>query len=302
MQEKILNIENPMDYNTMMRTLEKLKERYSFIEILSIGTSILGRELPLIRLGNGEKKVLYIGTHHSLEWITSMLLLKFVEEYCILYKSNARRFRHCIKSQSEKSSIFIVPMLNPDGVELVQHGIGKENPLEERLKRMSGGDFSKWQANARGVDLNHNYNAGWHDAKAMEQEYGILGPGSTRYCGEYPESEPEVQAVCSLCRAIDFNQAIAFHSQGQEIYWEYCGVEPSGARAIGELYSRISGYTLSSPTGIASHGGFKDWFISEFKKPAYTIEVGLGQNPLPLTDLDAIYKKIEEILFISPDF
>jgi g-D-glutamyl-meso-diaminopimelate peptidase len=77
-------------------------------------------------------------------------------------------------------------MLNPDGVDLQIKGIEAGGILSERLLKMNGReDFSHWQANARGVDLNHNYDAGFHEYKKLEKENDICA-GATRYSGEYP--------------------------------------------------------------------------------------------------------------------
>ena len=152
-------------------------------------------------------------------------------------------------------------------------------------------DFSRvWQANNRGVDLNHNYNAAWELSKEAEAEFGITGPGPTRYSGPYPESELETRGMVNFTESHDFRLVLAYHSQGEVIYWTFMGFEPSEARSIGR-FSRITGYALDEPASIASYAGYKDWFIQDFRRPGYTIEVGLGTNPLPISQFDSIYSK-----------
>ena len=56
---------------------------------------------------------------------------------------------------------------------------------------------------------------------------------------------------------------------------------------------------MASPTGMASHGGFKDWFIESFGRPGFTIEIGRGENPLPISDFDEIYKKLAPALALA---
>ena len=99
-----------------------------------------------------------------------------------------------------------------------------------------------------------------------------------------PESEPETQAMVALCNARLPRMLIALHSQGREIFWRYGERLPPDSRALAELFSAASGYKLSDNAGLASFGGFKDWFIAAFNKPGYTVEIGVGRNPLPLTD------------------
>ena len=168
----------------------------------------------------------------------------------------------------------MIPMLNPDGVELGT------------------------QANANGVDLNHNYDAGFEEYKKIEKELGITGPAPTRYSGEHPESEPETQAICSFIRTLEpIKYLFTFHTQGEEIYSGYNGYEPKNSRRTAEALCRYSGYTHTLPEKAASYGGLKDWYVKEFDLPAYTIECGKGENPLPLTDLGNIYITLRKMLF-----
>jgi g-D-glutamyl-meso-diaminopimelate peptidase len=192
-------------------------------------------------------------------------------------------------------------MLNPDGTDYQIHGVQKENPLYERVLGMNGGstDFSRWQANARGVDLNHNYDAGFWEYKKPEAEGGIFA-GATRYSGEAPESEPEVAALCNLVRFEgDLRGILTLHTQGEEIYWHYGDRTPPRSRMMAEVLAASSGYTVASPEGLAAHGGFKDWFIHTFARPGFTLEMGKGRNPLPLSDFEQLYAKAREMLLIA---
>lgn len=98
----------------------------------------------------------------------------------------------------------IVPCVNPDGTEIALHGSDaafKYKPLVEKVCT----DTYKWQANARGVDINHNFNAGWCRLKQLELKNNIKCPAPTRFGGNHPESEPETKALTTLCRNIDLN-------------------------------------------------------------------------------------------------
>jgi g-D-glutamyl-meso-diaminopimelate peptidase len=218
--------------------------------------------------------------HHGLEWITSLLLTTFIFDCgdCIIAKERLEGID--ISKLLGNSSIYIVPMVNPDGVEIVHNG----NEI--------------WQANAQGIDLNHNYPAKWDECRQLEIKSGINAPGPTRFGGDYPAQAPEVQAVMDFTRKHNLKRAVALHSQGEEIYWNFAGLEPPTAFYFAKLLSNISGYAVATPPEIASCGGFKDWFIEEYRCEGYTIEVGLGKNPLPLSQYSKIYKDILAMLLI----
>lgn len=289
-------------YETMEKDIKGLKIRYPFLETGIAGRSVLDKNLYYIKLGKGPNEVFYNGAHHAKEWITSLLLMKFIEDFSKAYADTSNIGENNINDIWNKSTIYIIPMVNPDGVDLVINGLQKNNPYYSRLVQLNKGemDFSMdWQANIRGVDLNHNYDASWHLGKKAEEEYGVFGPGPTRYSGDYPESEPETKAVADFTRKHNFRLVMAYHSQGEEIYWTYSNVIPEDLRKIAELFSKVSGYTLAEPCGIVSYSGYKDWFMEKYKRPGFTIEVGKGKNPLPLNQFDKIYKDNIEMLILA---
>lgn len=283
-------------YAQMMSELDEISGEYPFFTRSVIGKSLVGREIPLISVGRGKKAVLFVGTHHGMEWITTALLLDFLRDIGKAVKNGKRIFGGDAGQILENRTLCVVPMLNPDGVELQINGKDELNPLTDRINAMSGGDFSRWQANGRGVDLNHNYDAGFFEYKDYERKHGIAA-GPTLFSGEYPESEPETSALCSFIRARGICLLLALHTQGEEIYYDYGGIVPDGGKVIAKRLSALSGYALSEPAGSAAYGGLKDWFIKEYGLPAFTLECGRGVNPLPIGDSDIIYSGIREALF-----
>lgn len=292
----------PLTYSVLCGKIDDLLLKYPFLNVSTIGKSLVGRDIPVISFGRGKKSVIYVGTHHSLEWITSYVLLNFINEACELINKDGDICGYGFNNLLTHRTFHIVPMLNPDGVELHINGKDDLNPMTERLYAMSEGDYSSWQANGRGVDLNHNYPAGFEEYRGIEKELGISSGCNTKYSGAYALSEPECSCLCSFIRASDPSLLIALHSQGEEIYYSYNGMIPRGSYNIARMMSRLSGYALSEPEGSACYGGLKDWFIEEFSRPAFTIECGKGKNPLPLTDLDMIYNNVRKILFLSPTY
>lgn len=279
-------------YDILQRNVAGLKALYPFIETGIAGESVLGRNLYYIRLGQGPNQVFYNGAHHALEWITSPLLMKFAEDFSKAYALGQNLAGYVPGEIYDKSSIYIVPMVNPDGVDLVLKGLSQSNPYNDELRQWNNEsmDFSAdWQANNKGVDLNHNYNAGWEESKEAEAALGITGPGPTRYSGPYPMSEPETRSMVDFTLSRDFRLVLAYHSQGEVIFWNFQDMATQEAKKIGEALAKASGYTLDEATGIASYAGYKDWFIKEYGRPGYTVEVGRGKNPLPISQFNRIY-------------
>lgn len=289
-------------YSVLETDLAGLEARYPFITVGSAGESVLGRQLYYVKLGSGSNQVSYNGSHHALEWITTPLLMKFMENFAKAYSEGRSIRGYNIGEIWRRSSIYIVPMVNPDGVELVLNGLTRNNPYYYQLIDWNRGstDFSRnWEANNRGVDINHNYNANWQLSKEAEPSYGVYGPGPTRYSGPYAESEPETRAMVNFTNSHDFRMVLAYHSQGKVIYWQYDALTPPESRRIAEIFSQVSGYELAQTTGITSYSGYKDWFIQDHGKPGFTIEVSRGVNPLPISQFDEIYNDNEELLILA---
>ena len=196
-------------------------------------------------------------------------------------------------------------MLNPDGVEYRLNGIGLNNPLRERLIKYNGGseDFSMWNLNAKGVDLNHNYNAGFSEYKHIEKELDIT-QGKMKYSGEFFESENETRALCDFIRfhIEELKGVISFHSQGEEIYYSYNQNVPEKSKHLVKIMERMTGYKGSFPQGTASYGGLTDWLINELNLPSFTLECGRGKNPLPKENILPIYSRLRELMFSFPIF
>ena len=301
MNDTFISTEKSFDHKELVHKIDCLIENYSCLNVSTIGKSILGRSIPLITLGNGKKSVLYRGGHHGMEWITCALLMNFVNDICCEYSFNKSIFGISTRVIFETRKILVIPMLNPDGIDYSIHGISPNNILKERLKKVNNSDdFSHWQANARGVDLNHNYNAGFNEYKILEQRLKISNGAPTKYSGEYPESEPETRSLCNFVRWQQPELALSLHTQGEEIYYtsgdKFCPYSLSLAKTI----SRLTGYKISFPEGSAKYGGFTDWFTEEFNKPSFTLECGLGKNPLPFSDFDKIYSGLKRALFTVP--
>ncbi len=295
----------PATPETLAAFTEDLNTRFPDVPIGIIGESILGRPLFCIKIGHGKSASLFVGAHHGAEAVTSLLLMKFAEDLLICEKASRSLMGFDIKKILTHRSIYLIPMINPDGVAIAQRGADAAGILRDRVLSMNGGDgFSLWQANARGVDLNHNYDAEFRKCKEEERALGIAGGGPTRYGGPYPESEPESASLASFTRILapNLKLAMALHTQGEEIYPDFEGYVPKGGRMMAECFAKASGYRVAAPPKEASFGGYKDFVIRALDIPAFTVECGRGKNPLPASDFEGIYRKLLPLLLTGVSF
>lgn len=297
---KIVHVQNGYDHHKMLEDLSSLQVYYPELEIVNIGKSVLGKSIPAVKLGTGAKKIHYNGSFHANEWITTLLLMVFIEK-CLEIKSCHGSWEgHDITALLEKHSLWIVPMVNPDGVDLVQNGFSADsNPYYRDVLQANKGstNFRNWKANIRGVDLNDQFPAHW------DREYGrreTSDPAPLNYPGPSPLSEPEALAMASFTEAHNFDRVIAFHTQGEEIYWGYEKLEPPESQLIVKQFTRVSGYRAIRY--VVSDAGYKDWFIYRWRRPGFTVECGLGQNPLPLSQFWPIWAKVGRIMLAGLTF
>lgn len=284
---RLVNGKQNYDYEMMVNDIQRLQSIYPFLQVSSIGNSVLGKELFEILIGNGDKRVHVDGSFHANEWITTPVIMTFLNDY-LLSLTNQQPLRGLVTSPLyEQTNLSIVPMVNPDGVNLVINGPPAEEPWRTRVIEWNKGnlDFSDWKANIRGVDLNDQFPAKWE----LERERNPKTPGPRDYGGEKPLTEPEAIAMADLTEERDFARVLPFHTQGEVIYWGFENLEPPENEILAIEFGRVSGYEPIETTN--SYAGYKDWFIQDWRRPGFTVELGLGTNPLPLTQFDQIYEE-----------
>lgn len=298
----IIKTNKKYTYDILKNDLQFLKYEYPYFKINSIGKSTLKENIYYIKLGKGERKLFINASHHANEWITSIIIMMFIEKYLYLYKNKLNYKGRNIEELWNKKSIYIVPMVNPDGVNLclkdkkILYNNYYLNIWYKYIEKLD-----EWKANIRGVDLNLNYPAGWNIAVKNKLKKGINKPGPRDYPGPNAVSEIETKNIINFTKIINFDMTISLHSQGQEIYWSYLNKKIEKAYEIGKKMERVSGYKLCEPDYYSSFAGYKDWFIDKFNKPGFTIEVGKGEEgkSLPLEKVKQIYNELEEIFLVA---
>ncbi len=286
------------DYEKNKLYLESLCREYPFISPNVISRTSLGRGIFSLSVGNPKNSVLFAGGFHGCEWITCLTLYRFLERVAEAIKKDETLCGVDLSKAFTHLGFTVIPCVNPDGTEIAVHGPNGAKAMRRFVQSFGCEDYSKWNANSQGVDINHNFPAGWDELRRAEEEQGIHGPAPRQFGGTYPESEAETKALTRLCRLSSFRQVMAVHSQGEEIFWQYGENTPVHSKMMAKILADSCGYSLAEPSGLASHGGFKDWFIKEFARPGFTFELGKGENPLPVSDLDGIYEKVEEAFVI----
>jgi g-D-glutamyl-meso-diaminopimelate peptidase len=290
------NVVNPHEtytYERMKDDIWKLKKEYDDqLTVKSLGYSHFGRKILAVKLGKGEKNILMIGSHHGREWLTSSLLMEMLETYAQAYQKKEKVGVHSTNILDEVS-IWFVPMLNPDGVTIQQGGLKKfPKYFRDNLVQMNlnSYDFSRWKANGMGVDLNRQYPAGWN--QIVNDDISV--PTYQFYKGKKPVQAHETKAIVKFTKKIKPLLAVSYHTAGREIYWNYHnGDQRQRDLKIARKVADLTGYELADPPKNAIGGGYTDWFISTFHKPALTIEISylVGEKNPPLNVFQEEWKK-----------
>ena len=277
--------------------------RYPFLACSSAGRSVLGRPLWTLTLGAGENRVLYSAAHHANEWITTPLLFSFLEELCESFSSGGAIFGQSAAELLDYARLCLVPLVDPDGLDLVTGELRRGEAFEtarEIASQFPGVPFPEgWKANIRGTDLNLQYPAGWETARQIKAAAGVRGPAPANYVGPAPLSAPESRAMAALTRRFDPALTLAFHTQGEVIYWRWGEQEIPGARDIAATFAAVSGYSPEDTPYASSFAGYRDWFIQTYRRPGFTVECGKGLNPLPLADFPEIRRRTLGILTLG---
>ncbi|WP_460321869.1 M14 family metallopeptidase [Paenibacillus sp. YSY-4.3] len=283
-----------MSYERMTSHIADLAERYpEIIEYKSIGKTPYGREIWAVKLGQGEAAIFINGSHHAREWLTTTINLQMIEQYAKAYRAGTAIEGYDARKVLNETTIWFVPMVNPDGVTLQQSGLKvfPENSRNALLQMNQGSkDFTRWKANAQGVDLNRQYPADWNTI-----HNNAAGPNWMNYKGAKPLQTAENQSLVNFTYEIQPEIAVSYHSAGRILYWNY-KTAPANLerdRKLAQSFAAKTGYSLVQPTSNPSGGGYTDWFISTFGRPAFTPEIGIktGEAHLPLSAFAEEWKR-----------
>ena len=289
-------------YENLLHDIEILHESYpSQVQVLKLCDTADGRGVFDIVLGdiNGDNQMLIFGAMHAREYITTQVVMRQLCDTLAVLNGSGGTYRGVDKAQLLQGlTIHFVPNSNPDGVAISQFGPSAVNnpELRNQVAAMTD-DHEQWKANAKGVDLNRNFDAGWYEFG------GSSAPAPERYKGIAPGSEPEAAALINLTQNYRIKRAISYHTCGALIYWYYkqSGTVLSESEKFAEEISRVTGYPLDGDYTAVDAAGYKDWAVYKLGVPAVTIEVGAENgdyvNPVPQYFLNAIMRRNKDVVY-----
>ena len=291
----IVKTDVPMTSELCERTILELVRTYPQCRSEVLTETAYGRRVRTLVIGSGPRKVLFTAAHHANEWITTPVLLKFAEELAQAAQEGEMLAGVSAAARVRQVTIYMVPMVNPDGVDLVTAAVAPGTFAYAMAAQLAdfypGIPFPEgWKANLLGVDLNLQYPAGWLQAREIKFRQGYTRPGPRDYVGRAPLNQLESRALAGYTEAVDPALVLAYHTQGKVIYWQFEDVVVPGARELGERLAQVSGYELADTPYESAFAGYMDWFIKVFGRPGYTVEAGQGENPLPISQFDEIYR------------
>ena len=251
----------------------------------SIGTTALGRNIPYFTIGNTASghNILIQSTVHAREYLATQVVMKMAEYYL----TNRQDILQNV-------CFWIVPMGNPDGVDIAQ--FGTVHITDEATKNfvLQTGHTTEWKANAMGVDINRNFDIGWTQLTPR-----VNGRSYMNYKGDAAVTENETKALVAFASARQYDAFISYHMQGNVIYYDEPGnTTENSARStqLAKAVANVNGYELRNlnkavATNEVQQGGFTDWVQIVFNKPAITIEVGSSLPPQAQNSVSSIYNR-----------
>jgi len=288
-------------YELVTWFMDGLNARYPFTELSSAGASVMEKELWYLKTGTGDTPVFFNASHHANEWITTPVLMKFLEDYLKAIAFNTPISNRNATDLYATKTLYVMPLVNPDGVDLVTGALPVSDPYYINARSIASSypsiEFPNgWKANIAGTDLNLNYPASWEKAKEIKGELGFTGPAPRDFVGTSPLSAIESRALYNFTTKNNFALTVSLHTQGEVIYWKYLDYLPPRSEEIAKELSGVSGYALETTPYASGFAGYKDWYISYFNRPGYTVELGRGTNPLPISDFSKIYPANRSLL------
>lgn len=313
-------IQNPIvkpvekySYDQMVSDIEQLKNRYGDkLQVKVIGTTSDNRNIYDIIVGNENavKHVMAQAGIHGREYMTPLVAMRQLE-YALAFYDSGHYNGANLSDMFNKVAVHFLPMTNPDGISISQFGIDSIRSEELRNKILDCYQWdteqgrttdslevylAKWKSNARGVDLNCNFDSDWASAngKAVRESY-------SGFKGYQPLSEPESQALAVIADQYPWAAILSYHSMGNILYWDATlNQKTEESRSLAENISLVTGYPLNNSLGRA---GYKDWMQSKSGPvPGVTLEMGKVSCPLPFSEFEGVWEQNKQVWAQTMDY
>ncbi len=292
-------------YEELESDLSELKSKYGDkISYRSVGKSLDGRELYAVTVGDAHapRQLVVTAGVHGREYMTPLLVMRQIEYY--LYNYDDFDFW-------DSYSVAVMPMCNPDGIALAQSGLSAIRSeslraaisdtyaldLEAKLTTDTFEEYLKlWKANARGVDINRNFDTEDFAGKGTAKQQSFAN-----YAGAFPVSEPETAAMVAFAESLSSPVlALSMHSQGEVIYFNCGQNDQNAAQNFGVAISDHTRYQLMYSERRDS--AFEDWCNKVLGVPALTVETGSVPCPLPISEFDRMFEKCRLLWQVSAKY
>jgi g-D-glutamyl-meso-diaminopimelate peptidase len=308
-KQKLIIYTTPDKYTNedFLNDISVLKSNYDkYINLSVIGHTVDGRGIYDVTVGspNTDNQILILGEMHAREYITSQTVMRLLCKTIDGIRGYDGEYHGIpVKKLLDNVCIHFVPISNPDGMAISQFGIdGIHNSgIRQDIANMNNLEgYTEWKANANGVDLNRNFDAGWTDFVGSDK------PSSERYKGAYPGCEAESAALIELTKKYHIKRSISYHTCGALIYWYYKQEETvlEDSRKFAQRISDETGYPLDSDYTAVDAAGFKDWAVYKMGIPSITIETGaengyLVTNPVPIDRFGYIWTCNKDVVYAT---
>lgn len=278
-------------YGEMIEDISLLAAKYpGIITVSSMGTSSYGRNIPVVIIGNtnATKKVLVQSTIHAREYMCTLVVMEIIEYICDSYYSNEV---NGIKYSDLLNNVcfHVIPMVNPDGVEIAQRGYDGAATEATRMwlqsQVASGAKMSRIKSNANGVDLNRNFSIGFGNGKKIS-----AAPCFEFYPGGSSMDQAETHGLAQYSSK-GFYAFVNYHSSGQIIYYGAGINTPENAersKALANLLAGYNNYKTVSESQTAVYGSFGDYVQKTYDRPSATLEIGTV-TPTPMSQFKKIF-------------
>lgn len=289
----------PFTYAVSQTLLAQLQNDYPFAEFSVFGRTVSKRGIFSLTLGEGSENILFLAGLQAEDTAAPLLLYRFFARLCACFRADSSLCNVQIRRSFQGRKITVVPCVNPDAFEIRRYGALGAGCYAGLVSRAAGnGTFENWCANARGVNVAHNFDFRHQSVLLQATD---ARPSPFAYAGPAPESEAETAALVRLCLRENFRHSILLNGYGRRFFWsgaEGC-FQKHDIPLTAKVLAGAADYTLSKKEGTLRHGAFPEWFASAFHRSAFEIAAGNAPRIKNQTEFDGVYREIEEMLVLS---